>query len=171
MITWLPTYLSVDRNFALTQMAFGAALPFLCAMAGSNLFGSAIDYFSVSHDRTRVRKWFLTGYVLSAATLLIVPIVTGGIATVTALCVAMFLLTAATPIYASSSLDMAPRYAGTVVGIQNAIANVAGVLAPVVVGYLVKGAGWPSAFWLTAAVSVFGITAYLLFGKAEKLVD
>lgn len=171
MVTWLPTYLSVARGFALAEMAFGAALPFLCAMGGSNLFGSAIDRFSRSHDRTRVRKWFLVPYFFAAGTLLLVPAVAGGVATVTALCVAMFLMTSATPVYASSSLDLAPRYAGTVVGIQNAIANIAGVLAPVVVGYIVKASGWDAAFWLTAVVSVLGITAYLLFGKAEKLVD
>ena len=76
-----------------------------------------------------------------------------------------------TPVYAASALQIAPRYAGTVVGIQSAIANLAGVLAPVVIGYLVKSFGWASAFWLTAAVSTCGIVVFLLFGKAERLVE
>ena len=45
------------------------------------------------------------------------------------------------------------------------------VLAPVAVGYIVKASGWAAAFWLTAAISTAGIAVYLLFGKAEKLVD
>jgi sugar phosphate permease len=171
MITWLPTYLSMARGFALAEMAFGAALPFVCAMAGSNLFGSAIDRMSRTRDRTHVRKLFMAPYALSAFVLLLVPAIAGGTGTVIALCAAMFLMTSATPVYASSSLDLAPRYAGTVVGIQNALANVAGVLAPVIVGYIVKASGWNGAFWLTAAICVLGISVYLLFGKAEKLVD
>jgi ACS family glucarate transporter-like MFS transporter len=159
------------RGFTLASMAFGSALPFLCALAGSNLFGAWIDRLSRARDRTRVRRWFLAPYALSAATLLLVPAVSSPAATVTALCVAMFLLTAVTPVYASSSLDIAPRYAGTVVGIQSAIANLAGVLAPVAIGYLVKWFGWPVAFWLTAAVSTMGILGYLFAGKAETLID
>lgn len=58
----------------------------------------------------------------------------------------MALLTGATPVYASNSLEIAPRYTGTVVAIQSSMANVAGILAPVVVGYVVKGAGWAAAF-------------------------
>ncbi len=171
MITWLPTYLSVSRGFSLASMAFGSALPFVCALAGSNLFGAWIDRLSRTRDRTRVRRWFLAPYALSAGTLLLVPAASSPAATVAALCVAMFLLTSVTPVYASSSLDLAPRYAGTVGGIQSAIANLAGVLAPVVIGYLVKWFGWPAAFWLTAAVSALGIVAYLISGKAEKLID
>lgn len=171
MITWLPTYLATERGFSLSNMAVGSALPFVCAMVGSNLFGALIDRLSISRDRTRVRKWFLAPYAVAAVTLLAVPAVSTGTAAVAALCVAMFLLTSVTPVYASSSLDIAPRYAGTVVGIQSAVANLAGVLAPVIIGYLVKSFGWASAFWLTAAVSAMGILAFLSFGRAEKLVD
>jgi sugar phosphate permease len=171
MVTWLPTYLSAERGFSLSSMAFGAALPFVCAMAGTNFFGAAIDKLGQSHDRTAVRKWFLAPYMLSALLLLAVPAVTSPVGLVATLCAAMFLLTSATPTYASSALDIAPRYAGTVVGMQNAFANLAGVLAPVVVGYLVRYLGWSAAFFLAAAVSALGILAYLLFGKAERMAE
>lgn len=171
MITWLPTYLADARGFSLSSMALGSALPFVCAMAGSNMFGALIDRMSKRYDRTRVRKWFLVPYACAAAVLIAVPLLPTGAAAVGALCVAMFLMTSVTPVYASSSLDIAPRYAGTVVGIQSAVANLAGVLAPVMIGYLVKSLGWSPAFWLTAGVSGTGILAFLTFGRAEKLVD
>jgi MFS family permease len=171
MVTWLPTYLTVERKFSLMNMAVGASLPFVSALVGSNLFGSLIDRLTRGRNRTMVRKLFMLPYLLSALTLLAVPLAADPTATVGLLCIAMFLLTAATPVYASSSLDIAPRYAGTVVGMQNALANIAGVLAPVVIGYVVKSLGWSSAFWLTALVSVGGIVAYLVFGRAEKLID
>ena len=169
MVTWLPTYLSAERGFSLSSMAFGAALPFVCAMAGSNFFGAAIDRLGRTRDRTLVRKWFLLPFLFSALLLLLVPAVASPVGLVATLCAAMFLLTSVTPIYASSALDIAPRYAGTVVGMQNAFANLAGVLAPVVVGYLVRFMGWGAAFVLAAAVTALGLLAYLLFGKAEQM--
>ncbi|MEX2261417.1 MAG: MFS transporter [Bryobacteraceae bacterium] len=171
MMTWLPSYLQMERGFSLGGMALGSALPFLFALAGTNVFGSLIDRLSQRYDRTKVRKWFLVPYLASAAVLALVPQAPNAAATVAGLCAAMFLLTSVTPVYASSSLDLAPRYAGTVVGIQSTIANLAGILAPVVIGYLVKSAGWSSAFWLTAAVSMAGIATYLFFGSAKKLID
>lgn len=171
MVTWLPTYLTMERKFALADMAVGSALPFLCALVGTNVFGALIDRLTRGRDRTRVRKLFLLPYVLSAGALLLVPLARDPVATVALLCVAMFLLTSVTPVYASSSLELAPRYAGTVVGMQSSFANLAGVLAPVIIGYLVKALGWSSAFWLTAAISGAGALAFLVFGKAEKLVD
>ena len=86
----------------------------------------------------------------------------------------MFLLTAGTPVYASSSLDIAPRYAGTVVGMQNSLANIAGVLLPWLIGYVVKR------FWLEFRVlahcarqrsrngRVFGLRTG---GEASRLID
>jgi len=171
MLTWLPTYLSTARGFSLADMAFGAALPFACALAGTNVFGPLIDRLSRGRNRTGVRKWFLAPYAVSAATLFVVPLAPGPAATVSVLSVSMFFLSAVTPVYASSSLDLAPRYAGTVVGIQNAFANLAGIIAPVLIGYLVKDWGWNSAFWITALMCTAGILTYLAFGKAEKLID
>ena len=171
MISWLPTYLLVERRFSLSNMAIGTSLPFVFAVLGANLFGALIDRFTLGHDRTRVRKMALLPYALAAGALLLLPAASSPAATVALLCSAMGLLTAATPVYASNSLDLAPRYAGTVVAVQNTMANVAGVLAPVVVGYVVKLTGWNAAFWLTAAISAVGILAFLAFGNAERLVD
>ena len=39
----------------------------------------------------------------------------------------------------SSHLDIAPNYAGTLMGITNTIANVPAFVAPIVVGHLVNG--------------------------------
>jgi ACS family D-galactonate transporter-like MFS transporter len=171
MISWLPTYLMEARGFSLSKMALGASLPYICALVATNVFGSLIDRFTTGRDRTRVRKLFLIPYALSAMTLLMLPLASSPFTTVLLLCVAMALLTGATPVYASNSLDLAPRYAATVVGVQACVANFAGVLAPVVIGYLAKSAGWNMAFLLTAVISVCGILAFLIFGTAERLVD
>jgi MFS family permease len=171
MISWLPTYLMAARGFSLSGMAVAAALPYVSALAATNLFGSMIDRLSVGRNRTRVRKLFLLPYALSAAALLLVPLAVTPMRVVLLLCAAMALLTGATPVYASNSLDLAPRYAATVVGVQSSVANLAGIVAPVAIGYLVKSMGWNMAFGLTAAVTCAGALAFLLFGTAERQID
>lgn len=171
MISWLPTYLMDERHFSLSSMALGSSLPFLSALLGTNLFGVLIDRMSLKHERTRVRKLFLFPYALAAGTLLLLPWAASPVMTVTLLCVAMALMTGATPVYASSSLELAPRYTGSVVALQACFANLAGVLAPVVIGYVVKVSSWYLAFVLTASVSLVGILTFLFFGKAERQID
>ena len=171
MISWLPTYLLTAKGFSLSSMALGAALPYICALLASNGFGALIDRLSVGRNRTRVRKLFLIPYALSAVALLLVPQASTPRATVAMLCLAMAFLTAATPVYSSNSLDLAPRYAATVVGVQACIANFAGVLAPVAIGYVARSGGWSVAFALTAAITAAGILAFALMGTAERVIE
>jgi sugar phosphate permease len=171
MISWLPTYLLTAKGFSLSSMALGAALPYICALLASNAFGVLIDRLSVGRNRTRVRKFFLIPYALSAVALLLVPQASTPRATVGMLCLAMAFLTAATPVYSSNSLDLAPRYAATVVGVQACIANFAGVLAPVAIGYVARSGGWTMAFALTAAITAAGIVAFAVLGTAERVID
>jgi hypothetical protein len=48
----------------------------------------------------------------------------------------MMLLGSITPVFSSGSLDLAPRHAAAVASAQNTFANLSGILAPVVIGYL-----------------------------------
>jgi sugar phosphate permease len=171
LISWLPTYLMSERHFSLANMAIGSSLPFISVLFGTNLFGVLIDRFSIARDRTRVQKFFLLPYAAAACIFVLVPYTSASSTTVVLLCLSMALMGAAQPIYATSSLLLAPRYAGSVVAVQNTAANFAGILVPVVTGYLAKTVGWHAAFWLTAAISGGGILMYLLFGQAKKLVE
>ena len=171
LLSWLPTYLLAERHFSLSNMAVGSSLPFLSIVVGGNLFATMNDKYSQRHDRTRVRKLSLIPFIMAAGALLLIPLATHPVMIVFLLCLAAGLASGAYPVIASGSLDMTPRYAGTVVGFQNCVANFSGILVPVVTGYVVKVSGWPAAFWLAASVCTVGFLAYLFFGQARKLVD
>jgi MFS family permease len=171
MVSWLPSYLMLGRHFSLASMTVGSTLPFVVALLGANIWGGLIDHWTKKKDRTLVRKIFLVPFACASITLLLLPRVSSPFAIVAVLCVAMGLYSSVISIYTSGSTEIGPRYAGTVGGIQNCFANFAGVLVPVIVGYVVKISQWDNAFWLTAVVAWFGISIYLFFGKAEKLLD
>ena len=171
IVSWLPSYLMLERHFSLANMAVGSALPFVSALLSCNIWAALIDHWTKKGDRTRVRKVFLLPFACAAGLMLFLPRISSPIGTVILLCLAMSFYTSIISIYTSGSTEIAPRYVGTVGGIQNCFANFAGVLVPVIVGYVVKISNWGSAFWVTAAVSWLGISLYLLFGKSEKLLD
>ncbi len=171
LLSWLPTYLLVERHFSLSNMAIGSSLPFLSILIGGNLFGMMVDSCSQRHDRTLVRKLFLIPFIMAAGALLLVPAASSPVWVVVLLCLAAGLASGAYPVIASGSLDIAPRYSGIVVGFQNCVANFSGILVPIVTGYIVKVSGWSAAFWLAATVCVIGFLAYISFGEARKLVD
>jgi MFS family permease len=171
LVSWLPTYLLSNRGFSLSQMAFGSSLPFLAAFLGTNFAGHLIDRFTHGDNRARVRKLFLIPSLIGTASLLAVPFMRTPVEIVAALSVAMFLHAASIPVQASNSIDLAPRHACTLVGFQNCFANLAGISAPVITGYMVQSTGWLSAFLLTTVVGCIGVGGFLLFGKAEPIFD
>lgn len=168
MITWLPTYLSLERKMSLSATAAGASLPFVFAWLGTNSFGWAIDRLSLRWGRTPTRKLFMVPYAFAAVGLMLVPQAATATGAVTMLCLAMALMTSATPVFSSASMDLAPDMAGPLASIQSAFANIAGIVAPVAVGYLVKAFGWTSPFALTAAIALLGVAVYTRYGSAGR---
>lgn len=67
-------------------------------------------------------------------------------------------------------MEIAPRYAGLIVGVGNTIACVGGILGPVVMSALTPHhtrGEWLSLFYVTAAILFAGGIIYCLFGKGE----
>jgi ACS family glucarate transporter-like MFS transporter len=168
LISWLPTYLQQARHFSIQNMAVASSLPFVCALLGTNVSGFFIDRLSLTHDRTQVSKCFLLSLGGAAVVLVVLCHVSSHLAVVLLFCLAALLMTGATPVYASGALNLVPESAGSFVGVQNTVANVSGILAPVVTGYLAARYSWTTAFSATAAVCCIGVIAYLLMGRAES---
>uniref|UniRef100_H2LU46 Sialin n=1 Tax=Oryzias latipes TaxID=8090 RepID=H2LU46_ORYLA len=69
-----------------------------------------------------------------------------------------------------NQIDIAPRYAGFLLGITNTFGTIPGVLAPIVTGYFTEDhslAGWRKVFWVAAGINLGGAIIYLLLGTAD----
>lgn len=169
LLTWLPTYLQVARHFSISSMAVGAALPFAAALGGTNLFAVLIDELGSRFARTPVRKGFVGIFATGALLLFLLSHVSSELAIVFVLCASTALMTAATPVYASGSLDLAPQSSAALVGIQAAFANLAGLVAPVVSGYAARLYSWNFVFVITAVVCIGSSLVYFWFGSADRI--
>ncbi|KAI4502887.1 hypothetical protein M0802_001931 [Mischocyttarus mexicanus] len=69
-------------------------------------------------------------------------------------------------------LDISPRFAGVMMSFTNCLANLAGLLAPIVAGHIIVGTPthlkWRIVFMISAAVYVVSATVYLLFCSGER---
>ena len=75
-----------------------------------------------------------------------------------AMALASFALDLVLPTCWSTCLDVGGRYAGTLSGSMNMMGNIAGAVAPVVVGYILQSSdnNWLITFWISAAIYVVG---------------
>uniref|UniRef100_A0A671L8K5 Sialin n=1 Tax=Sinocyclocheilus anshuiensis TaxID=1608454 RepID=A0A671L8K5_9TELE len=173
LLTSLPTYMDTVLHFDLQQNSFLSALPYLSDWlfsVGSGVLADNLlerELLSV----TAVRKIFtFIGLFLPAVFLLAVGF-TGcsGVLAVTFLTFSSALEGFSAAGVYINQIDIAPRYAGTLLGITNTFGMISGVLAPIVVGYLTRDVitGWRHVFWLSAGVSAFGAIFYVIFGTGK----
>lgn len=168
LLTWLPTYLTDVRHFSRSLVATGSALPFLVALIAANGFAFAIARLSIGRDATRVRKSILLVYALAACIFMLLPWLQSASSVIAALVTSTAMMTAATPVYAAGSLELAPKAAGMLAGLQQAFANIAGVVAPLVTGYLAR-TSWAQVFYVAGAVCLMGAVAYVVLGSAKTI--
>ncbi|EFO13753.2 hypothetical protein LOAG_14776 [Loa loa] len=67
-------------------------------------------------------------------------------------------------------LDIAPTFAGPLLGIGNTITCIAGIIGPLMVGQLTPTGSqqeWQLVFWITGGVLLAGTTIFCLFAKGE----
>jgi MFS family permease len=69
-------------------------------------------------------------------------------------------------------MDIAPKYAGTLMGVTNTIAAVPGIIGVYTAGLILELTGsWALVFQLAGVISLFGMLFYLRFASADRQFD
>ncbi|XP_076368090.1 putative inorganic phosphate cotransporter isoform X2 [Tachypleus tridentatus] len=171
----LPTYLKNILHFDIEQNGFLSALPYLCQFAIGCLAGYAVDLIYR-------KKWFRVtvlrkisnsfGFYGSALCLTAVTLADCNHAlAVTILALSMGFNGFIFPGFFVVGVDMAPNYAGVLMGLSNGISQLNGFIVPYVVGSLTQGRQtlqqWKKVFYIGAAIYTFCGTFFAIFGSAE----
>ncbi|KAG7501087.1 sialin-like [Solea senegalensis] len=174
LLTSLPTYMDNILHFDLKSNSFLSAVPYLGGLLVSLLSAVAAD--SLIERRvmsvTVVRKLFtFTGLVFPAVFLAAVGYAgCSHVLAVTLLTLSMAIGGISAPGVFINQLDIAPRYAGFLLGITNTFGTIPGIVAPIVTGYFTEDhtlSGWRTVFCVAAAINVGGAFFYTIFGKGE----
>jgi ACS family D-galactonate transporter-like MFS transporter len=155
LLSWLPSYLVGERHFTLHGVALWGALPYLF-MAVSSMGGGILAdrWISRGARPVRVRRGFLvTGLILTSVLLpsVLLPQIEWAVAALFAACLTFGIY--ASNLFALTQALAGPEAAGRWTGFQNACGNLAGIVSPMLTGWLVAKTGTFAAAFVAASLA------------------
>ena len=166
-LSWFPSYLTMQQHLSIKSMSFVGAIPWLLGftgLAGGGMVSDAIYRFT--GNAVLARKLVLVGGLLIAAVCVAsAGAVTGVLAAVALMTVSVFFMYVTGHTYFTLILDTIEKSrVGSVSGFVHLIANLAGIVAPAVTGYMVEASGsFTSAFALAGVIAVLGALSVAVF--------
>ncbi|XP_074832266.1 sodium-dependent phosphate transport protein 3-like [Carettochelys insculpta] len=172
LLTSMPTYMNDVLHFDIRENGLLSALPYIGNWLGTIISGLLADFLLSKHvfSTATVRKLFSgLGMLLPAVSLVAVSYVgCDYTAAVGFLTLSMTVISMCGAGFNINQIDIAPRYAGFLVGVTNAFGTVSGIIAPIAVGFLISQdllTGWRNIFFMTAGFNLFGLLFYVTFAS------
>lgn len=163
-LTWFPTYLATERGFGIIKIGFVAILPPLMAIFGELLTGYWTDKMITKGVNINIaRKLPLClGLLISSVITLSVFVQNEFLAVLLLTISYTALISASTGIWAiPGDISKTKHTVGTIGGIQNTFSNIAGIIAPILTGYLVQTTGsFVIPIVLSGVLTIFGAMSY-----------
>jgi len=175
LLTCLPKYMRDVLQFDMTQNGIFSGLPYVAKWLLTTAGGQLADCLRARHLlRTgTVRKLFCaTGLLIPGIFLTAVGFLgCNRILIVFAVVISVGSSGLAVSGFSVNHLDLAPQYAGTLMGLTNTLATISGFLGPQVVGALTyyesTRTQWQKVFYISTAIYCFGAIVFVVFGSAE----
>jgi MFS family permease len=172
LISWLPLYLVKARGLSVIQMAELGGLIYVVYAASSYSIGWLSDRWvrsGVGLNRAR-KTVIISGHLVMAASLATTAVGDLRVSVVSLFCAGLAFGTLPSQFAIGQTLA-GSRAAGKWIGIQNSIGNCAGIIAPIITGFVVDRTGqyyW--AFVVAASIAATGIIGWgLVIKKVEPL--
>ncbi|XP_042637500.1 sialin [Orycteropus afer afer] len=174
LLTLLPTYMKEILRFNVQENGFLSAVPYFGCWLCMILSGQAADNLRAKWNFSTicVRRIFSLVGMIGPAVFLVAA---GFIGCDYSLAVVFLTISTTLGGFGSSGfsinhLDIAPSYAGILLGITNTFATIPGMIGPVIAKSLTPNntiREWQTVFYIAAAINVFGAMFFMLFGKGE----
>jgi ACS family D-galactonate transporter-like MFS transporter len=172
-ITWLPTYLVRDRQFSVKTMSVVTGLAFFVLAISALASGWLSDkWIAAGGTPTRVRKTFTGAGPIIAASIALVGVLTNHAAAVVVLiltCVGLGMC--ASNLWSVTQTLAGPATSGKWTGLQNFTGNLAGWIAPTLIGMIVQRTGsFFYVFVITSIVTLLGAASWIfIVGRVEPV--
>jgi len=155
-LTWLPSYLKDARGFNLKELALFTSLPLLAGVIGDTLGGVISDWVYRRTGNLKLARRSLLVVGLGGSLALVLPAVyaQAPITAVLLLSGSFFFLELTNAVLWSLPIDIAGRFAGTAGGMMNTGFGIAGMISPILFGFLIQTTG--------SYLMPFGVSAGLL---------
>lgn len=185
LMNWLPTYFEQGLQLSLQDMGSSKMVPYLVMFLFSNIGGVIADKLITKKimSVTRTRKLLNTvGFIVSALALMALPLFRTSGGAVFCSSVSLGFLALGRAGFAINHMDIAPRYAGIVMGVSNTAGTLAGIVGVGLTGYLLEASkatfsdltspeSWRSVFFIPGYLCLFSSIVFLLFSTGERIFD
>lgn len=172
-LTWMPSYLTGVREFTILKMGFYASLPLTLGIFGDLVGGWVSDFmFKVSGNLRMARRIPIAVAFPSASLFVWFGLNTNsGIAAVWLLAGAFFFLELANANLWATAMDVGgKKFSGSASGMMNTGFGVAGIVSPMVFGYLLKFTGsWSYPFYVGVGLLLLGTVAIFMVDPSKSL--
>lgn len=172
-LSWFPSYLTKAHGLDIKSMAFATVIPWLVGFVGMSLGGVLSDFvLRKTGSAVLARKLILVTFLgCSAMCVGLSGTVTTLTAAVALMSMSLFLLYTAGPSYWAVVLDNVDKNnVGAVTGFLHLCGSTAGMIGPVVTGYIVQSTGkFDSAFLMAGCVSLTGaVVVFFLLRESRR---
>ncbi|XP_067632685.1 putative inorganic phosphate cotransporter isoform X2 [Eurosta solidaginis] len=176
LVTQTPSYMKYVLGQDIKSNALMSATPYLVSLVLTFLFCVLAD-FLIRRGYTSIdtsRKLFNTiGFWVPVVPLILLGYMSPdqSLLAVILLVIAVSSNTAGSLGFLTNHIDLAPNFAGILMGLCNCSANIMGFLAPLTVGFIVTEATnvqqWRIVFFIAGGCFFFGNLLFILFGKTN----
>ncbi|KAF5745818.1 Phosphate transporter 4 6 [Tripterygium wilfordii] len=185
LMNWLPTYFELGLQLSLQEMGSSKMLPYLNMFIFSNIGGVVADHLITMRilSVTKTRKFLNTiGFAVASLALIALPIFRSSSGAVFCSSVALGFLALGRAGFAVNHMDIAPRYAGILMGVSNTAGTLAGIIGVDLTGRLLEAAkssysdlsgpeSWRAVFLIPGLLCIFSSVVFLLFATGERIFD
>ncbi|WP_206240883.1 MFS transporter [Novosphingobium terrae] len=172
LITWFPTYLSTERHLDFIKSGFYVALPYVAASAGVLSGGLVSDWLVRRTGSASIgRKGPVVAGLLLISTILSLGFIRDNNVLIAVMSVAAFGQGICNLGWTLIS-DVAPEgEIGLTSGLFNLCTNIAGIVTPMVIGFVVQASGsFHGALAYIGTVALLGVASYLfIIGDVHRL--
>lgn len=174
LLSWLPTFVNKGLGVDYASVGWVTMIPHIASFLFLNIAGNITDrLINSGMNIGKVRKLMQTiGFGGLSIALFFVGEVDSVWMAISIMAVGSALGAFVTGGFVVNHMDIAPRHAGTLMGITNTAGTIPGIIGVFVSGVILEVTGsWALVFQVAGGVTLFGLIVYLLFASSEKLFD
>ncbi|WP_067669356.1 MFS transporter [Nocardia miyunensis] len=167
---WLPEYLSTSYNLSVKQVGAFTVAPWAAGVVGALIGGVLVDKVYARTGRIRSR-FTIMGIALLLAGAALIPIVTAPslVTAVVFISIGVGCGFVTGGIWWVAAIDAEPSQPGSAAGFADACFALSGVVAPLVMGFIVQSTGtFASGFVVMVVLALLG-AGLMLFGTREPV--
>lgn len=174
LLAWMPTYITQGLHVDFASVGLFSVVPSLCSFLFLNVAGWLADaLIKRGWSVTTTRKTMQTiGFGGAATSLMFVGYIHDAPSAIALMSFGSILGACASGGFGVNHLDIAPRYAGVLMGLSNTAATIPGIIGVYVSGLILNATGsWTLVFQVAAGIYLFGMLFYLIFASSKRLYD